>query len=170
MYDRRATRYRQSVRHRARLMQRFGARHASVEQAPYKTFVRKAPDPYRKSRLGSACIQLYSSRYKIFQGHGLSPTVRPPPHVMGTRKCVWIRSRKSLNRTSNGPQRGHTWSEQTSKYEWPPYIPSSTFFQSSSRLAFRIYIIVLMSSKWWRILLVRKGPSKISGKTLADLI
>ena len=24
----------------------------------------------------SACIQLYSSRYKIFQGHGLSPTVQ----------------------------------------------------------------------------------------------
>jgi len=63
----------QSVRHRARLMQRFGALHASVEQAPYKNFVRKAPGPYKKSRLVSACIQLYSSRYKIFQGHGLSP-------------------------------------------------------------------------------------------------
>jgi len=35
----------------------------------------------------------------------------PPPHVFGIRKHVRIRPRKALNRASNGPQRGHTWSE-----------------------------------------------------------
>ena len=66
----------------ARLMHRIDAispsqacLRASVVHVSYKNFVPKPPDPYKKSRLVSACIQLYSSRYKIFQGHGLSPTV-----------------------------------------------------------------------------------------------
>jgi len=77
-------------------MQRFGALRASVVQAPYKNFVRKAPDPYKKSRLVSACIQLYSSRYKIFQVHGLSPTVqlgrrRTPAHCDCLKKEFQIK-------------------------------------------------------------------------------
>jgi len=90
-------------------MQRFGALRASVEQAPYKNFVRKAPDPYKKSRLVLACIQLYSSRYKIFQVHGLSPTVRrpadgrtppPPTALRGTPHACATRTMRS---PSDGP-------------------------------------------------------------------